>query len=427
VNVLLIGSGGREHALAWKLSQSPLLDKLYAAPGSDAIGALARRPELSAGDFPALARFCGEAEVGLVVVGPEAPLAAGIADALRREGITVFGPGKDAARLESSKSFAKDFMRRHGIPTAASRSHQDPDRARAALAGFGLPVVVKADGLAAGKGVRVCTTRAEAEAAIDDFLVQGAMGDAGSTVVIEEFLRGRETTILGFCDGTTFLPLPPSSDHKRLADGDAGPNTGGMGVFAPTPEADSALLERVRREVGDRVLKGLKADGLRFNGLLYCGLILTAEGPKVLEFNVRFGDPETQAVLPLLRSDLLELMLAASRAELAGRKVLWEGSSVTVVLASEGYPAAPRKGREIRGLDEDGGVDGVLVFHAGTKKAGGRWHTAGGRVLAVTATGSSIGQAREKAYAGASRIAFEGMQMRSDIARSVASEEEAVS
>lgn len=409
----MIGSGGREHALAWKLSQSPRLEKLYAAPGSDAIKRLAEIAGLNPSDHAAVATFCRKRGIGLVVIGPETPLAEGLADALAKSSVPVFGPQKDAARLETSKSFAKDFMRRHAIPTAKSETCRDQDSALKAAEAFGYPVVIKADGLAAGKGVVICEDRAAAAQVLRDFIEQGAHGEAGRVVVVEEMLRGPEISFMGLCDGKTFMPLPPSSDHKRLRDGDRGPNTGGMGVFAPTPDIDDALADRIRTEIVDKVLKGLKKDRLKYCGVLYIGLMLTKNGPKVLEFNVRFGDPETQAVLPLVKNDLLELMVAATREKLAAHKLEWTGASVCVVLASRGYPSKPIIGQTITGLEEVG--DDVIVFHAGTKHTGGVWKTKGGRVLGVSAGGNDISTARRLAYAAAEKIKFEGMQLRRDI------------
>ncbi|MFH2204508.1 MAG: phosphoribosylamine--glycine ligase [Elusimicrobiota bacterium] len=414
MNVLLIGSGGREHALAWKIAQSPRLDKLYAAPGSSAIGALAECVELSVADHGATTAFCREHRIHLVVIGPEEPLAAGLADALHAAGVPVFGPARATARLESSKAFAKDFMQRHGIPTAAGADFSDPGLARRALAASDFPLVIKADGLAAGKGVIVCRDMAEAEAAVEDLMLKGAHGGAGRRLIIEECLTGPEVSIMGLCDGKRFLALPPSSDHKRLLEGDRGPNTGGMGVIAPTPHLSGELARRVHREIIDPVLAGMRADGLRFNGVLYCGLMLTADGPKVLEFNVRFGDPETQAVLPLLRCDLLECLDAAACGDLNERILPWDGAAFNVVLAAEGYPEEPITGRIIEGLDAEMD-DEALVFHAGTVRVNGEWKTKGGRVLSVTGLGRNLADARERAYAAAGRIRFAGAQYRRDI------------
>ncbi|MFA5140462.1 MAG: phosphoribosylamine--glycine ligase [Elusimicrobiota bacterium] len=413
MNVLLIGSGGREHALAWKLSASPSLGKLYAAPGSSAIAEFAECHPVGALDFPKLAALCKSLDIGLVVVGPEDPLAAGITDTLASEGVRVFGPGKSAARLESSKSFAKDFLERHGIPTARHAVFTDLDQAARGLDGFPLPVVVKADGLAAGKGVMVCRTHEEAVEALEACLSRGSFGDAGKRVVVEEFLEGWETSFMGLCDGSMFLELPPSSDHKRLMDGDVGPNTGGMGVVCPSPLLATEDLIRIRAEIISRVLSGLRKDGLDYHGLLYCGLMMTKAGPKVLEFNVRFGDPETQAVLPLTDCDLLDLMRRAVEGRLAGAALPWRGASVCVVMASEGYPSKPLTGREVSIPAETDSA--AMVFHAGTTREDGRWRTKGGRVLAVTGVGEDLESARRKAYSIVGKIRFDGMQYRRDI------------
>ncbi|TBR21133.1 phosphoribosylamine--glycine ligase [bacterium] len=413
MNVLLLGSGGREHALAWKLAQSPRLKKLYAAPGSDAIPA--ERVSLKATDSAGLAAFVKEKVIDLVVIGPEDPLAAGTADALRQAGALVFGPGKAAAQLEASKAFAKDFMTRHKVPTARWERHASFDVAKAALARFPDGVVVKADGLAAGKGVRVCRARSSAEAALEDMMVKQAHGAAGTTVVLEELLEGPEVSLLGFCDGKRFLPLPSASDHKRLLDGDEGPNTGGMGVVSPTPHLSAKELPGVLKAVSAPVLAGLAADGLAYRGLLYIGVMLTEAGPKVLEFNCRFGDPETQAVLPLLDADLLTLCEATAKGALPAETPKSHGAAVTVVLASEGYPASPVMGRPITGLAEASARPGVLIFHAGTARPEQVWMTNGGRVLGVTGVGKDAKEARERAYGAAETIEFEGVQYRKDI------------
>ena len=419
MNVLIVGSGGREHALAWKLSRSPRAPKLYALPGSDAIAALAERLSGDPLDPAAVVKACKERAVELVVIGPEAPLAAGVADALRASGIKVFGPGTTAAQLESSKAFAKDFLKRHRIPTAAFEVYDDPARAADAAAELPLPLVVKADGLAAGKGVRVCKTRREAIAAVQDFMLGATLGEAGKRVVIEECLQGPELSVLVLLDGKTYGLLPAARDHKRLLDRDEGPNTGGMGAYAPVPDADAVLLARVDREVLRPVVAGLKADGFDYRGVLYVGLMLTPQGPKVLEFNVRFGDPETQAILPLLESDLLDIVEACAQGTLERVNLETKpGSSLCVVLASQGYPDKPATGRRITGLDSEPDPN-VVVFHAGTRKTTAGWLTAGGRVLNVVATGADLPQAREKAYAAAARIAFDGMRYRKDVATTI--------
>ncbi|MDE2293317.1 MAG: phosphoribosylamine--glycine ligase [Elusimicrobia bacterium] len=415
MNVLLLGSGGREHALAWRLRQSPLVEKLYCAPGSEAIAQEAERLDAKPTDAEALKKLCAERKVGLVVIGPEEPLAAGVADALREAGVLVFGPGRAAARLESSKTFAKEFMGRHKVPTARWESCRTAAEARAALAKFAGGVVVKADGLAAGKGVRVCADRDEAEAALDDIMVKRAHGEAGASVVLEERLEGPEVSLLGLCDGKRFLPLPPAADHKRLLDGDEGPNTGGMGVVAPSQFLSKKQLPAVLDAIVKPVLKGLAAEKLDYRGLLYFGLMMTAQGPKLLEFNCRFGDPETQSVLPLLDADLAALCEAAAKGELPSEPPLWHGAAVTVVVASEGYPAAPVAGRRITGLAEAASRPGVLVFHAGTAREEGIWRTTAGRVLGVTGVGKDVAEARQRAYAAAELIQFEGAQYRRDI------------
>jgi phosphoribosylamine--glycine ligase len=414
VNVLLLGSGGREHAIAWKLKQSPLLKKLYAAPGSDAIGELAENVKLDANDPQAVASFCKENKVGLLFIGPEGPLAAGVADAARASGIPVFGPDKKAAQLEASKAHAKDFMRRHKLPTAKWEKFTDYQLARGAVEAMRLPVVIKADGLAAGKGVVVAQNTNDALGAVTEFMERGALGGAGRTVVVERCLQGPELSVLAFCDGKRFELLPFSRDHKRLNDSDEGPNTGGMGAYAPV-ELEPALYEAINRLL-DQILIGLQADGLDYRGVLYTGLMLTAEGPQVLEFNCRFGDPETQALLPLLEADLLKLALECAQGELKTAARVLPGACLCVTLASPGYPSNPVLGKEITGLDAPL-PEGTALFHAGTKKSGQAWTTSGGRVLSVSARGKDLDEARQRAYAACERIKFDGMHYRRDIAR----------
>lgn len=415
LKVLLIGSGGREHALAWKLKASPRCGKLYALPGSDGIAQLAEIIPGKPADVGAVVRAAKELGVDLVVVGPEAPLAAGISDALKADKIRTFGPVKAAAQLEASKAFAKDFMKRHGIATAASEVYDAPAAAMDAVAELKLPIVVKADGLAAGKGVRVCPTRQEALSTIKEFMVHRSLGDSGARVVLEECLQGPELTIMAFCDGKSLKVLPPSRDHKRLDDGDQGPNTGGMGALAPV-EISEETSRSIQNEILDRVLAGFKAERMDYRGILYCGLMLTKDGPKVLEFNVRFGDPETQAVLPLLETDLIEVMEACAEGNLRSLDLaISRRHAVSIVLASEGYPILPQVGREIAGLDKAQKPD-VFVFHAGTQRGPDGWKTAGGRVLNVTGLGTTVEEARNRAYAAAAEIRFEGMHYRRDIA-----------
>jgi phosphoribosylamine--glycine ligase len=413
VKVLLLGSGGREHAMAWALAKSPRLTKLWAAPGSDGMGALVERAALDPLDPAAVAAFCAEKGVELLVVGPEAPLAAGVADAVRASGVPVFGPGRDGARLESSKAFAKDFMNRHGLPTARARVGGAAE-ALAAVREFGGVCVVKADGLAAGKGVIVCTALPEAEAAVKTLAATGA----GSALLVEELLTGPEISMMAVLDGKSYALLPASQDHKRLLDGDLGPNTGGMGALCPVP-LDAAMLARIRSEVFDRALAGLEKDGLDFRGVLYAGLMLTPDGPKTLEFNARLGDPEAQAILPLLDADFLELCLACATGKLSVDRVPAKpGACVSIVVAAEGYPEAPKPGAALTpGAAE--GLDGVMVFHAGTKKDGARWLAAGGRVLAVVGLGADLAAARERAYAALPRVAGPALRWRKDVAAKV--------
>lgn len=414
MNVLIIGSGGREHALAWKLKQSPLLGKLHCIPGSAAIAALAACPEIAQDDHERIYGYCLAADIGLVVIGPEAPLAGGLTDFLTGKGIKVFGPSQRGAMLEASKQFAKDFMDRNGIPTAGYAVLYSAAAARERLAANKkYPVVIKADGLAAGKGVRICASEAEALAAVEDFMERRVFGAAGSKVVLEEFLTGREASVMALTDGESALLLPAARDHKRLRAGDAGPNTGGMGAVCPV-EISDADMEIIRAEVIQRFLEGVKKERLNFRGVIYAGLMFTPEGPKVLEFNVRFGDPETQAVLPVIKSDLLPALAACAEGKLAGRGLELTGETcVSVVAAAAGYPEAPEKGRPITGLYDQ--APGVQVFHAGTARKDDAYITAGGRVLAVAACGADVSAARERAYAALAGIKFEGMQYRKDI------------
>lgn len=412
MNVLLVGSGGREHALAWKLKQSPLLGRLHCIPGSAAISELAACPKVKQDDQEGILACCRAENIELVVIGPEAPLAAGLADYLAAAGLKVFGPRRRGAQLEASKRFAKDFMARHGIPTAGYAALSSAAEARAAVkANKKYPLVVKADGLAAGKGVRICQDEAEALAAVADFMEKRVFGDSGSTVVLEEFLSGSEASVMALVDGEAHLTLPVSRDHKRLLDGNAGPNTGGMGAVCPVA-LPAETMRRVEDEVLARFVAGAKADGLGFRGLIYAGIMLAPEGPKVLEFNVRFGDPETQAIMPVIKSDLLPLLLACAEGKLAGQKLDLTGETcVSVVAAAASYPDSPEKGRPISGL----AVAGAEVFHSGTAEKEGGYATAGGRVLSVSACGKDAQEARLKAYAALSHIRFEGMQYRKDI------------
>jgi len=422
MNVLLIGSGGREHALAWKLAASPLIGRLYAAPGNPGIAAEAECVSLDVADHAAVARFCRENDIGLVVVGPEAPLVAGLSDDLRAQGIRVFGPSRAAAQLEGSKGFTKDLCARFGIPTAAYGRFTDEAAALAYLRARGAPIVVKADGLAAGKGVTVAFDLADAEAAVRACF-SGAFGGAGAEVVIEEFLDGEEASFFCLCDGVTALPFGTAQDHKRVGDGDTGANTGGMGAYSPAPVMDAAMVDRVMAEIVRPTLAGMAELGAPFSGVLFAGLMIDAAGPKLIEYNVRFGDPECQVLMTRLRDDLLVLLNAAVDGQLGHVTARFGGeAALTVVLAARGYPEAPVKGGAIAGLDRV--PDGVEVFHAGTTLSGGSLVANGGRVLNVTASGPSVKEAQRLAYAGVDAIDFPDGFCRRDIGfRAVAREE----
>ena len=414
MNVLLIGSGGREHALAWKLVASPLLTKLYAAPGNPGIAQEAECVALDAADHAAVVAFCRDHRIDLVVVGPEAPLVAGLSDALRAAGIRVFGPSMDAARLEGSKGFTKDLCARFGIPTAAYGRFNNAPKAKAYARSVGAPIVVKADGLAAGKGVTVAMTLDEALDAIDACF-EGAFGDAGAEVVVEEFLEGEEASFFCLCDGATALPFGTAQDHKRVGEGDTGPNTGGMGAYSPAPAMTPDITERVMREIVDPTIKGMKELGASFSGVLFVGLMLTADGPKLIEYNVRFGDPECQVLMMRLKDDLLTLLNAAVDGQLAHMSVRWcDEAALTVVMAAKGYPGTPGKGTSIGGLEEASG-DGVEIFHAGTALAGETLVANGGRVLNVTALGATVSDAAARAYSAVDRLDWPGGFCRRDI------------
>ncbi len=419
MNVLVIGGGGREHALAWKIAQSPRVAKVFVAPGNAGTALESELTNVAIAAIPDLVRFAQDQRVALTVVGPEGPLAEGVVDAFRAAGLPTFGPVRAAAQLESSKDFAKAFMARHGIPTAQSRTFTDPQAARAYVAGRGAPIVIKADGLAAGKGVVVASTVAEAHGAIDAMLSGGLVGAAGARVVVEDFLAGEEASFIVMVDGRNVLPLASSQDHKRLRDGDTGPNTGGMGAYSPAPVVTPELHARIMREVILPTVAGMAADGTPYTGFLYAGVMIDGEGvPKVLEFNCRMGDPETQPIMMRLKSDLVDLVQHAVNGTLDRVEAEWDRrSALGVVLAAQGYPEAPRKGDAVDGLERvnaDAHPD-CKVFHAGTAMDAGKVLVAGGRVLCVTALGDSVRQAQRIAYAAVAEIRFPGMQYRTDI------------
>ena len=420
MKLLVVGQGGREHALALKLAQNPTVERLFAAPGNAGLAEVATCVPIGAADVSGLADFAERQSIDLTVVGPEAPLVAGVADEFEARGLRVFGPSREAARIEGSKSWAKDLCERHGIPAPRSRSFTDFEAAREFLDEMEPPYVVKADGLAAGKGVTVAEDREAAVDALRACLVDRAFGDAGLRVLVEEFLAGREVSVIAVTDGRHVVPLPPAQDFKRVGEKDTGPNTGGMGAYSPVPWVDDETRATIGRDVLQRVVHALAEDGTPYRGALYAGLMQTAEGPKVLEFNCRFGDPETEAILPRLDSDLGEMLMASVEGNLSAHEPRWlPDACVTVVLASGGYPGPHETGFEIEGLDAARSLPGVFVFHAGSAGRDGRVLTAGGRVLAISALGPSVAAARERAYEACSKVSFEGMYCRGDIAADV--------
>lgn len=415
VDILLLGAGGREHALLCKLAESPRAGKIYVAPGNGGMYGLATKVELNDEDPVAVAEWARENGIGLVVIGPEAPLVAGVADAVRAAGIPCFGPNGQAAQMEGSKKFAKQVMSRAGVPTAAYRSFTDEAACAAYVEQVGGPIVVKADGLAAGKGVIVAKTTEEALEGVRECF-SGVFGDAGATVVVEEMMEGPECSLLALTDGKTLVPLATSQDHKRALDGDLGPNTGGMGVYSPVPMVTDEELETMI-DIEKRVVAELAAEGITYSGCLYGGFMLTKDGPKVLEFNARFGDPETQVVLPRMKADLVDVFLACDNGTLDPKDVRWDDDwAVSVVLTSAGYPGSYEKGKVINGIEDAEAMDGVTVYHAGTKLDDeGRVLTNGGRVLDVTAVAPTFEEARNLAYAACEKIDFDGKTYRSDI------------
>ncbi|MFC4075610.1 phosphoribosylamine--glycine ligase [Salinithrix halophila] len=415
MQILIIGGGGREHALAWKLKQSPRVKKIYCAPGNGGIASVAECvPELAVDDAEGLARFAKEKQIDLTVVGPEAALLAGVVDAFEAEGLTIFGPNREAARVEGSKRYAKELMIKYGIPTGAFRAFSEAGEALAYVREQGAPIVIKADGLAAGKGVTVARTLEEAEEAVKRIMEDRAFGEAGAEIVVEEFLAGQEISLMAFVDGETVRPMVVAQDHKPVFDGDKGPNTGGMGAYSPVPQISDSIVERAVVEILQPMAKGMAVEGVRYRGVLYAGLMVTEEGPKVIEFNARFGDPETQVVLPRLADDLAPILWATAGGSLNEVALTWKDeAAVCIVMASGGYPGPYAKGAVITGLPAD--TEQGVVFHAGTELRKGNVVTAGGRVLGVTALGTSLQEARKSAYRLVDGVHFEDAHFRRDI------------
>lgn len=404
MNILLIGSGGREHALAWSMAASPLCDRLFIAPGNPGTAQHGTNVAIDIADHAALIEFCRKERIDFVMVGPEAPLVAGLVDDLTAAGIKAFGPTRAAAQLEGSKAFTKDFCAEFHIPTAAYRRFTDAEAAKAYIRNYGVPIVVKADGLAAGKGVVVATSFEEAEAAVD-MMIGGGFGEAGAELVVEAFLEGEEASFFALCDGKTAIPFGTAQDHKRAFDGDTGPNTGGMGAYSPATVVTPEIQARVMRDIIEPTLAGMRARGMPYTGILYAGLMLTKDGPQLIEYNARLGDPETQVVLPRLKSDLVTALVAACDGVLDSISLQWlDEAALTVVMAAKGYPGTVEKGSEIRGIEAAEALDDVIVFHAGTRQEGTRLVSNGGRVLNVTALGSTMIEAQTRAYEAVSRI-----------------------
>jgi phosphoribosylamine--glycine ligase len=416
MKVLVIGSGGREHALAWKIRQSPRVNEVVVLPGNAGTDRIARNVRLQPTDLSRVLSFAREEGIDLTVVGPDDILAAGIVDLFQSSGLRIFGPCRNAARLESSKSFAKHFMLRHGIPTARFAEFESSADAKSAIDQFGFPLVVKADGLALGKGVIIATDRSQALAAVDDMIERRRFGEAGRRVVFEEFLQGTECSIHALVDGNSYLLFPTAQDHKQVYDGNRGPNTGGMGACSPSRHLDSARLNEIREQVLEPFLRGIRAEGIDFRGLLFPGMMLTKQGPRVLEFNCRFGDPETQAILPRLDTDIVDLLEATIEQQLHTQNPEWDSrAAVCVVMASGGYPGSYETGKSISGLDHAEETPGVTVFHAGTQRKGDGVMTAGGRVIGITAMGATVSDAREAAYEAVGKVQFDGSYFRRDI------------
>lgn len=418
MKVLVIGSGGREHALVWKIAQSPLVEKVYCAPGNPGIGCIAENIPLQVDDLPGLLAFAKREGVGLTVVGPEIPLSLGIVDLFEEHGMKIFGARRNAALIEASKAFSKDLMKKYHVPTAFYEVFSEIEPALAFIEKHGAPIVVKADGLAAGKGVIVAQSTEEAMAAVRDMLSGNAFGDAGSRVVIEEFLRGEEASFLAFTDGKNIIPLASAQDHKAVFDGDQGPNTGGMGAYSPAPVVTPAIHAKAMEEVMRRTVDGMAAEGRPYRGVLYAGLMIDGDSVKTLEFNARFGDPECQPLLMRMKSDIVPILLAVADGDISGVTIEWHDmAAVCVVMASGGYPGEYRKGDVISGLDVAAGIDDLFVFHAGTGEKDGRFIATGGRVLGVTGRGATVAAAIAKAYEGVTAISWEGVHYRKDIGK----------
>lgn len=416
MKILVIGSGGREHAIVWKLAQSPKAEKIYCAPGNAGISKIAECVPLKVDDIKGLTDFAIKKKIGLTIVGPEVPLVAGLVDAFQRNNLRVFGPSKRAAQMEGSKAYAKTFMQKYNIPTANYGAFTNPDEARQFIKSHGLPVVIKADGLAAGKGVIICKNESDANAAIDSMLKRNEFGEAGSRIVVEEFLEGEEASFICISDGKNVIPLASSQDHKAVYDHDQGPNTGGMGAYSPAPVVTEELHNRVMEEIIRPTVAGLASEGRPYVGFLYAGLMISNGVPRVLEFNVRLGDPETQPLLTRMRSDLVDLIEAAIDGKLNDFQVRWDDAvSVCVVMASRGYPGHYEKGIPIKGIDEAGEISGAVVFHAGTTLKNGKILTDGGRVLGVTALGKNYNEAIDRAYQAVGKISWDGVHYRKDI------------
>ena len=420
MDILIVGSGGREHAIAWAAAKSPKADKIYCAPGNAGIAEFAECVDIKAMEFDKLVAFAKEKQIGLTIIGMDDPLVGGVVDAFEAEGLRVFGPRKNAAIIEGSKAFSKDLMKKYNIPTASYENFTDPEQALAYLENVKMPIVLKADGLALGKGVLICETLEEAKAGVKTLMLDKQFGDAGNEIVIEEFMTGREVSVLAFCDGKTIRCMTSAQDHKRAKDGDKGLNTGGMGTFSPSPFYTKEVEEFCEKYVYQPTMDAMASEGRPFTGILFTGLMLTEDGPKVLEYNARFGDPEAQVVLPRMKNDMIEVMEACIDGKLSDVTLEFEeNAAVCVVLASDGYPEKYEKGFEIRGLDKFKGQDGYYVFHAGTKFDGDKIVTNGGRVLGVVAKGDDLKGARSNAYKATEWIDFENKYKRNDIGKAI--------